>query len=263
MTNRKEYMKGYRKRNKEEIKEYNQEYQQKNKNKLKIYHKEYGKEYRKRQYAKQKHRESTKEFYKKYKDKIRTKAREQYKKPEVKKHHKEYREKNKEKIKVNVRAYRQQLENKVRYREYNKRYNQNNKAEAKVLRMTNTCVDCGKKIGKNATRCNVCARAKKILPLKDTSIEIKIQNYLKELGIPFFTHQYMKEIEHGYQCDILIPSLNLVIETDGDYWHKYPIGRNIDKIRTDELIEKGFKVLRLWECEIKKLGLDEFEVMIR
>ncbi len=102
------------------------------------------------------------------------------------------------------------------------------------------------------------ARAKQILPVKDTSIEVKIQNFLKELGIEFFTHQYIK-IEHGYQCDILIPSMNLVIECDGDYWHKYPIGNDLDHIRTSELIKKGFKVLRLWEFEIKAMELNEFE----
>jgi len=91
-----------------------------------------------------------------------------------------------------------------------------------------------------------------------SSIEIKIQNFLKQLGIEFFTHQYMK-IEHGYQCDILVPSMNLVIECDRDYWHKYPIGREIDHIRTSELLQKGFKVLRLWEFEIKKMNLNDFQ----
>ena len=47
-------------------------------------------------------------------------------------------------------------------------------------------------------------RAKQISPVKDTSIEVKIQDYLKELNIEFFTHQYIKEIEHSYQCDIII-----------------------------------------------------------
>ena len=102
------------------------------------------------------------------------------------------------------------------------------------------------------------ARQKQILPTKDTSIEVKIQNFLKQLGIEYFTHQYMK-IEHGYQCDILIPSMNLVIECDGDYWHKYPIGNDLDHIRTSELISKGFKVLRLWEHEIKAMELNEFK----
>lgn len=98
-----------------------------------------------------------------------------------------------------------------------------------------------------------------VLPKKDTSIEIKIQNYLKQLDYEFFTHQYINKIEHGYQCDILIPALNLVIECDGNYWHNYPIGREIDHIRTSELLEKGFKVLRLWECEINKMTINEFQ----
>lgn len=104
-----------------------------------------------------------------------------------------------------------------------------------------------------------CARAKQIFPKKDSSIEIKIQNFLKQLGIEFFTHQYMKEIEHGYQCDILIPSMNMVIECDGDYWHKYPIGNDLDHIRTSELLKGGFKVLRLWEFEINNMTIEEFE----
>ena len=101
------------------------------------------------------------------------------------------------------------------------------------------------------------SRKKQIFPKKDSTIEIKIQNYLKQLNVTFFTHQYMK-IEHGYQCDILIPSLNLVIECDGNYWHKYPIGRDIDNIRTNELINKGFKVLRIWEIDIRNMNLNEF-----
>ncbi len=95
-------------------------------------------------------------------------------------------------------------------------------------------------------------------PKQDTSIEVKIQNFLKELGMEFFTHQYMK-IKHGYLCDILIPSMNLVIECDGDYWHKYPIGLERDHIRTKELIDNGFKVLRLWEFEIRKMNVKGFQ----
>ena len=123
------------------------------------------------------------------------------------------------------------------------------------------------------------ARAKQILPFKDTKIEIKIQNFLKLLGIEFFTHQYMKQIKHAYQCDVLIPAMNLVIECDGDFIHcnpikyssnfvRYPNSKNNqpahviwerDKIRTKELIEKGYKVLRLWESEIRKMSLDNFK----
>ncbi|MEK6879419.1 MAG: DUF559 domain-containing protein [Nanoarchaeota archaeon] len=107
-----------------------------------------------------------------------------------------------------------------------------------------------------------CSRAKQVLPLFDTTIEVKIQEYLKQLGISFFTHQYMTNIKHRYQCDIFIPILNMVIECDGDYWHHYPTGNEIDHTRTKELIEKGFKVLRLWESEIKVLTLDNFKEKI-
>lgn len=116
-----------------------------------------------------------------------------------------------------------------------------------------------KKRGRKQTKKFMEFRKKQILPKKDTSIEKKIQGFLKQLGIEFFTHQYIKEIEHSYQCDILIPSMNMVIECDGDYWHKYPIGLEKDRIRTKELIEKGFRVLRLWECEIKELDLSKFK----
>ncbi len=107
------------------------------------------------------------------------------------------------------------------------------------------------------------SRAKQILPLNDTKIEVKIQMFLKELRVDFFTHQYMNEIEHSYQCDILIPSMNLVVECDGDYWHKYPVGLEKDHIRTKELIEKGFKVLRLWENEIKRMDINDFKERLR
>ena len=117
-------------------------------------------------------------------------------------------------------------------------------------------------------------RVNLILPIKDTKIEIKIQNFLKQLSIEFFTHQYMP-IEHGYQSDILIPSLNLIIECDGDAFHFNPQKYNkdyrmfkngmtaeqrwkLDADRTKELIDKGFKVLRLWESDINKMNLNDF-----
>ncbi|HDK41820.1 MAG TPA: hypothetical protein ENG87_00460 [Candidatus Pacearchaeota archaeon] len=106
-------------------------------------------------------------------------------------------------------------------------------------------------------------RSKQIFPIKDTSIEVKIQNFLKQLNIEFFTHQYMK-IEHGYQCDILIPiqegiSKKTIIECFGNYWHKYPLGRKIDIQRCSELREKGWRVLTFWESEIKPMQLNNLQ----
>lgn len=120
----------------------------------------------------------------------------------------------------------------------------------------------GKRVSEDFKKRMKESRAKQVFPKKDSSIEVKIQNFLKQLNIEFFTHQYIREVEHGYQCDIFVPSLNLVIECDGDYWHKYPTGRDIDHIRTKELIEKGFKVLRLWESEINIMDIDKFREQI-
>jgi len=106
------------------------------------------------------------------------------------------------------------------------------------------------------------ARKKQVFPIKDTSIERKMQRFLKKLKIEFFTHQY-PNIKHDYQCDILIPSKNLVIECDGNYWHNYPIGNKLDIIRKQELLDKGFKVLRLWEHEINEITITKFQVRLK
>jgi len=115
-------------------------------------------------------------------------------------------------------------------------------------------------------------RAKQIIPVKDTKIEVKIQNFLNKLNIEFMTHKYIKKIDHSYRCDIFIPSKNLIIECDGDYWHgninnsqikilnKHQIKQKArDKIRTKELTEKDFKVLRLWRSDIKKMTINDFK----
>jgi len=111
-------------------------------------------------------------------------------------------------------------------------------------------------------------RMKQILPIKDTTIEIKIQDFLTLLHIEFLTHQYM-HIEHGYQCDVFIPEQEgilqkTIIEADGCYWHNCQIcnlknakiNKN-DNIRTKELQKKGFRVIRLWEHEIRKMEVND------
>jgi len=112
------------------------------------------------------------------------------------------------------------------------------------------------------------------IPKKDSTIEIKIQDFLTLLKVEFVTHKYIN-LEYAYQCDIFIPSLNLVIETDGDYWHgnpkMYPINklnerqigqRKRDISRTKELLEKGYKVIRIWENEVRKITLEDFKEKI-
>ena len=52
---------------------------------------------------------------------------------------------------------------------------------------------------------------------------------------------------HGHNCRNVIPSEN------AEYWqNKIKRNKARDKAVTKELIEKGWKVVRIWECEIKK-----------
>ena len=115
-------------------------------------------------------------------------------------------------------------------------------------------------------------RALQVFPIKDTKIEVKVQDYLNQLGVSFNTHRQL-DILHSYQTDIFIPSINLVIECDGDYWHANPsIYSNPndkqlkqiekDKIRTEELKEKGYNVLRLWESDIDKMSVEDLRIKL-
>jgi len=84
-------------------------------------------------------------------------------------------------------------------------------------------------------------------------------------GIVWEEHHRWKNSRYinGHNMVGFIPSMNLVIECDGDYWHKYPTGNELDHIRTKELLEKGFKVLRLWERDIKVMEVKDFKNMLR
>lgn len=86
---------------------------------------------------------------------------------------------------------------------------------------------------------------------KDTLPEKIIQDILNSLNVKFIKHKPIEDILHKYQCDIFINKNKIIIECDGNYYHNYPFGREIDKIRTKEMKERGYKVLRLWESEIK------------
>ncbi len=109
-----------------------------------------------------------------------------------------------------------------------------------------------------------------------SSIEFKIRNFLDDLKINYKPQKYIKEIKDKYRCDIFIPSISLIIECDGDYWHgnpeangnfmEYPKRIREQRIRdferTSQLEEKGYQVIRLWEHEIKKISMNEFKKIL-
>lgn len=79
-----------------------------------------------------------------------------------------------------------------------------------------------------------------------SNIEKRLADYLIENKISFICQfRYEKGI-----ADFFIKP-NLIVEVDGDYWHNLPKVKIRDKKQTKFLESKGYKVLRLWEHEIK------------
>ena len=83
----------------------------------------------------------------------------------------------------------------------------------------------------------------------------------QELIITFELKKFFKDIDpKGYKTkldgqlrsvDIFIPLLNLAIEFDGAFWHKDKLA--LDKIKSEMLMDEGYKVIRIREEPLKKI----------
>ncbi len=97
-------------------------------------------------------------------------------------------------------------------------------------------------------------RAKKMLiasqKANPSSIELLIHQLLTGLGIIFETQKPIGP----YVVDIYLPNKNLIIECDGNYWHNLPGVQEKDKKRDLYLRKQGYKILRLWEDEIREIS---------
>jgi|SRR6185312_15289328 len=114
-------------------------------------------------------------------------------------------------------------------------------------------------------------RSTQIFPYRDTIIEKVIQNELSIRNIKFEKHKSLKD-GHGFyhQVDIFIEP-NICVEIDGDYWHANPLKYNPyfkifknpkiiyaidiwekDRKTNQKLTTLGYKIIRLWESDIKK-----------
>ena len=90
-----------------------------------------------------------------------------------------------------------------------------------------------------------------------------IEEFIKPLNIEYKTQYYIKDIKQ--YCDIYIPSKNLIIEYDGDFWHcnpdifpdgpkyKYQIKHlEKDRIKNNYCKENNINIIRIWENDAKK-----------
>lgn len=113
------------------------------------------------------------------------------------------------------------------------------------------------------------ARSKNMSSIKgkDTKPEIIVRRYLHKLGYRFRLHR--KDLPG--KPDITLPRFKTVIFVHGCFWHRHEQCKNSvmpksnvsfwrkklngnvirDKKNVELLIEQGWKVLVIWECEVK------------
>lgn len=96
----------------------------------------------------------------------------------------------------------------------------------------------------------IIARSKIVYPKKNTSIEIKMQQALKQKNIDFIINFPFYNSICETRIDIAIPDKKIAIFCDGDYWHNLPTYKKRDRRINLGLIKGGWKVFRFWENEI-------------
>jgi DNA mismatch endonuclease (patch repair protein) len=115
------------------------------------------------------------------------------------------------------------------------------------------------------------SRAMKSVKLKNGSLEKIVQNELRILGLHFRRHN--RSLPGS--PDIVFPKERLAIFVDGDFWHgwrlpvwehklskfwreKLQANRARDQRNFRRLRAKGWKVIRLWQHELKKKDKTQF-----
>ena len=103
---------------------------------------------------------------------------------------------------------------------------------------------------------------------KDTKIEVMVRQYLFQQGFRFRKN----DKRYPGKPDIVLPKYKTVIFVHGCFWHRHEgckyastpktkeeywtakFARNVenDKKHKDELETMGWRVIVLWECELKK-----------
>jgi DNA mismatch endonuclease, patch repair protein len=107
---------------------------------------------------------------------------------------------------------------------------------------------------------------RKVKSKRNKSTELKLLEYFKETGVKGWRRNY----KLFGNPDFVFPRLRVVIFTDGCFWHGHrcrniepadnkdywqaKIQRNIvrDKLVNETLTRRNWKVLRIWECELKR-----------
>ena len=87
------------------------------------------------------------------------------------------------------------------------------------------------------------------------------ENFLDVIGVEYVRQYEAKEIGRFY--DFAIPTANILIEVDGDYYHSYglkyeeknPMQKHnewVDRMKDEWALERGIPIIRIWEHDIRE-----------
>lgn len=79
----------------------------------------------------------------------------------------------------------------------------------------------------------------------NTSIELKCRDFLIANDIQFEQQFILETAKSAWAFDFFIPKRNLLIEVDGEYWHRKPKQINRDILKSNAASDAGFILLRL------------------
>jgi len=106
---------------------------------------------------------------------------------------------------------------------------------------------------------------------KISSLEQKLIDFFDKNGIQYHFQFFIGDTDK-YAYDFKIKNKNIIIELDGDYWHGGPGCKKYhddventktrDTLKQEYAIQKGFKILRFWESDIKKNQLKIFNSIL-
>jgi very-short-patch-repair endonuclease len=122
-----------------------------------------------------------------------------------------------------------------------------------------------------SVKCNNVHRSQKASTLRivlNTRPELKFKSLLEQSNIEF-VFQKSLPWKRGWKkwYDFYIPSLNLLIEVDGIYWHGKGVldkdldirqrqSRENDILKNTLALELGYNLLRIWEDDLDKFNIN-------
>ena len=97
---------------------------------------------------------------------------------------------------------------------------------------------------------------------KMNKLEKIVADELDKAGIAYHFQFFIVENKICKSYDFKIKNKPIIIEVDGDFWHGNPAQKNhyekVEEIRINDVLknelaaQRGYKVIRLWESDIKK-----------